>query len=108
VARAGVQRLLLVALLALHMIAHHFVVEGGLRDFDQVVDYVSNPAIFTSHPHLPRRRHPPRPARPARHPSRSVAVAGAVRLVNWLFAIIGVAAIIYGIWLEVVIIGYGA
>lgn len=38
---------LLVPLLALHMIAHHFVVEGGLREFQDVIDYISNPTIFT-------------------------------------------------------------
>lgn len=38
---------LLVPLLALHMIAHHFVVEGGLREFQDVIDYIANPTIFT-------------------------------------------------------------
>src|SRR5690606_14908017 len=38
---------LLVFLLLLHMIAHHFVVEGSLRNFEQVIDYISNPLIFT-------------------------------------------------------------
>jgi succinate dehydrogenase hydrophobic anchor subunit len=41
-----------VALLVLataHMVANHFVVEstGGLRDYQQVLDYISNPVIFT-------------------------------------------------------------
>lgn len=39
--------ILLVPLLALHMIAHHFIVEGGLREFQDVIDYISNPTIFT-------------------------------------------------------------
>jgi succinate dehydrogenase / fumarate reductase membrane anchor subunit len=39
--------LLLVGLLGVHMIAHHFIVEGGLRDYQQVLDYVSNPVVFT-------------------------------------------------------------
>jgi len=32
-----------------HMVAHHFVVNGvgGLRTYDQVLDYVANPWIFT-------------------------------------------------------------
>jgi succinate dehydrogenase hydrophobic anchor subunit len=38
--------MLLVIILGLHMVAHHFVVEGGLRDFDDVIAYVSNPLIF--------------------------------------------------------------
>jgi succinate dehydrogenase hydrophobic anchor subunit len=31
------------------MVAHHFVVEGigGLRTYDQVLDYIANPWIFT-------------------------------------------------------------
>jgi succinate dehydrogenase hydrophobic anchor subunit len=38
----------LVVLLAAHMIAHHFVVEsvGGLRTYDQVLDYLANPVMF--------------------------------------------------------------
>jgi succinate dehydrogenase hydrophobic anchor subunit len=38
--------LLLIALLTLHMVAHHFVVEGGLRDFDDVLAYIRNPLII--------------------------------------------------------------
>jgi len=39
--------LLLVVILGTHMIAHHFIVEGGLRDYQQVLDYVANPVVFT-------------------------------------------------------------
>jgi succinate dehydrogenase hydrophobic anchor subunit len=99
--------LLLVALLLLHMIAHHFVVEGGLRNFQEVVAYVSNPAIFvitilflvvvTIHALLGL---------------RAIIIdlgpsPGMLRAVNWLFALLGVATVVYGIWLELVIIGYG-
>lgn len=35
----------LVILLSLHMIVHHFVVEGGLRDYQEVLAYVGNPLI---------------------------------------------------------------
>ena len=38
--------LLLVGILGTHMIAHHFIVEGGLRDYQQVLDYVANPIVF--------------------------------------------------------------
>jgi succinate dehydrogenase hydrophobic anchor subunit len=38
--------LLLVFILAAHMIAHHFVVEGGLRNYEQVLAYVANPIVF--------------------------------------------------------------
>lgn len=39
----------LLVLVAIHMVAHHFVVEdvGGLRSYAQVLDYIANPVIFT-------------------------------------------------------------
>jgi succinate dehydrogenase cytochrome b556 subunit len=37
---------LLVVLLGLHMVVQHFVVEGGLRRYQQVVEYLSNPFVF--------------------------------------------------------------
>lgn len=33
-------------LVTLHMIANHFVVTGGLRDYQQVIDYITNPVIL--------------------------------------------------------------
>lgn len=36
----------LLLLVGLHMIAHHFIVEGGIRDFRQVIEYLSNPIII--------------------------------------------------------------
>ncbi|MEX2203069.1 MAG: hypothetical protein WD965_03165 [Actinomycetota bacterium] len=38
----------LLVLVTVHMVAHHFVVEsvGGLRTYDQVLDYIANPVIF--------------------------------------------------------------
>ncbi|MDA8203446.1 MAG: hypothetical protein M0Z49_11935 [Chloroflexi bacterium] len=33
-------------LVTLHMIANHFVVSGGLRDYRQVIDYITNPIIL--------------------------------------------------------------
>lgn len=36
---------LLLILLGLHMIAHHFVVEGGLRTYQDVLEYIRNPLI---------------------------------------------------------------
>ena len=38
--------LLLVVLLGLHMVVQHFVVAGGLRRYQQVVQYISNPFVF--------------------------------------------------------------
>lgn len=39
----------LLILVTVHMIAHHFVVEdvGGLRTYEQVLDYIASPSIFT-------------------------------------------------------------
>jgi len=37
---------LLLALLTVHMIAQHFVVEGGLRTYDQVIAWIRNPVVF--------------------------------------------------------------
>jgi succinate dehydrogenase / fumarate reductase membrane anchor subunit len=42
----AVTGILLIFTLGAHMIAHHFVVEGGLRDYEQVVSYLSNPLVF--------------------------------------------------------------
>jgi len=37
---------LVLVLVTLHMIANHFVVTGGLRDYQQVIDYITNPVIL--------------------------------------------------------------
>lgn len=39
----------LLLLLSVHMVAHHFVIGdvGGLRSYQQVLDYIANPVIFT-------------------------------------------------------------
>ncbi len=36
----------IIFLVGLHMIAHHFVVQGGLRNFEQVQAYIRNPLIL--------------------------------------------------------------
>ena len=41
----AVSGILLLILLGLHMIAHHFVVKGGLRGYQDVMDYIRNPLI---------------------------------------------------------------
>ena len=38
--------ILLIILLSLHMIAQHFIVEGGLREYADIVDYLRNPIIL--------------------------------------------------------------
>lgn len=91
--------LFLVFILGLHMVAHHFIVEGGLRDYQQVLDYVSNPAIFvteilfvilaTVHGLLG---------------TRAIIVdmrpsLRAMKALNWVLGILGAVTIFYGIWL---------
>ena len=93
--------LLLVFILGAHMIAHHFIVEGGLRDYEQVLAYVANPVVFviellfvilaTVHALLG---------------VRAIIIdlrpsAGTLRLVNWGLVFFGAVAIGYGIWLAV-------
>lgn len=97
----AISGLLLIVILATHMIAHHFIVEGGLRDYQQVVDYVSSPFVFvlevvflivaTAHALL-----------------GVCAVIldiglgeSAKRALNWILAVIGGLTLIYGIWLAV-------
>lgn len=93
--------LLLVIILGTHMIAHHFIVEGGLRNYQQVLDYVNNPIVFTIevlfvifgvvHALLGVRAIVT-DLRPS---------AGALRTVNWILLFVGAVAIGYGIYLAV-------
>jgi succinate dehydrogenase cytochrome b556 subunit len=41
-----VSGVLLVVLLGVHIVTQHFVVKGGLRDYAQVVSYLSSPAVL--------------------------------------------------------------
>jgi succinate dehydrogenase hydrophobic anchor subunit len=41
-----VSGVLLLVLLTAHMVAQHFVVEGGLRTYDQVIAWIRNPVVF--------------------------------------------------------------
>jgi succinate dehydrogenase hydrophobic anchor subunit len=91
--------LLLIAVLGLHMVAHHFVVEGGLRDFEDVLRYVSSPLIFVIeivflvvvvvHAALG---------------ARAILLdlgpgARAERVINRVVAVVGAVALAYGVWL---------
>jgi succinate dehydrogenase cytochrome b556 subunit len=38
--------ILLLLLLGAHIVTQHFVVKGGLRDYAQVLSYLSNPAVL--------------------------------------------------------------
>jgi succinate dehydrogenase hydrophobic anchor subunit len=41
-----VSGVLLLALLTVHMVAQHFVVQGGLRTYADVVAWIRNPVVF--------------------------------------------------------------
>lgn len=92
-------------LVTLHMIANHFVVKDGLRDFADVVAYLSSPVIVvlevlflvfvTWHALLGLRAilfdfgFSPRTE----------------RAITWILAVFGVATVAYGLWLTSVIVG---
>jgi succinate dehydrogenase / fumarate reductase membrane anchor subunit len=91
--------ILLLFTLGLHMFAHHYVVEDGLRDFNQVLDYVSNPLIFvveiiflivvSIHAMLGVRS-----ILFDLGPAESMK-----KVINWGVTVVGAGTIIYGIWL---------
>jgi succinate dehydrogenase hydrophobic anchor subunit len=41
-----VSGVLLLVLVTVHMVAQHFLVEGGLRTYDQVIAWIRNPLVF--------------------------------------------------------------
>jgi succinate dehydrogenase hydrophobic anchor subunit len=83
------------------MVAHHFVVEDGLRNFEEVLDYVSNPVIFVLEvlflivvtPH-------------AMLGLQSIVMdlglsESAERTFTWIFRFLTLVILAYGIWLAV-------
>jgi succinate dehydrogenase cytochrome b556 subunit len=42
----AVSGVLLIFLLGAHIVAQHFIVRGGLRDYGQVLSYLANPAVL--------------------------------------------------------------
>jgi succinate dehydrogenase / fumarate reductase, membrane anchor subunit len=98
---------MLVVLLGLHMVVQHFVVAGGLRNYRQVVQYISNPFVFlleiaflivvTWHALLGVRAILlDLGLRPATE-----------RKVTAFLSIVGVVAVAYGIWLSATIVSRG-
>ena len=99
---------MLVVLLGLHMVVQHFVVAGGLRRYQQVVQYISNPFVFlleiafliivTWHALLG---------------VRAIILdlglkPSSERRVTAVLTIIGVIVVAYGIWLSATIVARGA
>jgi succinate dehydrogenase cytochrome b556 subunit len=99
---------LLVVLLGLHMVVQHFVVTGGLRRYQQVVQYISNPFLFlleiaflivvTWHALLG-----------VRAIILDLGLKPATeRKVTAFLAVVGVLTVAYGIWLSATIVTQGA
>ncbi len=96
--------ILLVLLLIVHLAANHFIVPGGLQTYQDVVNYLSNPAIFileitflmtvTGHALLGVR---------AILIDRGMTPAAKSRMDTRLW-ILGTAVVIYGLLLSIVII----
>jgi succinate dehydrogenase / fumarate reductase membrane anchor subunit len=99
---------MLVVLLGLHMVVQHFVVAGGLRNYEQVVQYLSNPFVFlleiaflivvTWHALLGM---------------RAIVLdlglkPATERKVTAFLSIVGVLTVAYGIWLSATIVSQGA
>lgn len=97
---------LVLVLITVHMIANHFIVSRGLRNFDDVVSYLSNPivvvwevvflAVVTWHGLLGLR-----------------AILfdfglspGTERRITRLLTVVGVVAVAYGLWLTAVIVSH--
>jgi succinate dehydrogenase / fumarate reductase membrane anchor subunit len=100
----AVTGLALVLLLGLHLVANHFVVRGGLRDFADVVAYLRQPAILVlevlflvvvaSHAMLG-----------VRAIVLDLGVSDrAQRLVGRGLAVLGAATVGYGLWLTWVVV----
>ncbi len=97
---------LVLVLVTLHMIANHFIVPGGLRDFHDVVEYLRTPIILvlevaflvvvTWHGLLGLRAVlfdfglSPRTE----------------RAITWILTVVGIATVAYGLWLTSVVIGW--
>ncbi len=92
-------------LVTLHMIANHFVVPEGLRNFHEVIEYLANPVIVvlevaflivvTWHALLGLRA-----------VLFDFGFSPAVeRAITWTLVVVGVVTVGYGLWLTSVIVG---
>ena len=98
---------IIIFLLIVHFIVNHLVAPGGLLSWADVVRYYTNPVIpimeigflafVVSHSLIGLRS-----IILDLKPSRSI-----LKVVDWLFILVGVFAVIYGIWLVFAIIAQG-
>lgn len=89
----------LLVLLTIHMVAHHFIVEDGLRTYAQVVDYLGSPIVFVVE-HLFLVTVTVHAALGVRAVLLDLGPAPATerRITAWL-TVVGVATVVYGVWL---------
>ena len=96
---------MLLVLLTLHMVAQHFVVPSGLRWYEDVIDWLSNPIVVAIEVAFLVVRHVPRPARRAGDPLR-LRLLGEDRAPHQprIFVVVGIATVAYGVALLAAII----
>jgi succinate dehydrogenase hydrophobic anchor subunit len=100
--------LLVIVILFIHLIVNHFVAPNGLLTYADVVKYYQNPIIpimeiglvaFAVSHSLIGLRGIILDLKPTQ---------AFINFINWLFSIVGVGAVIYGIWLIFTIASRGA
>lgn len=99
---------LIIVILIIHFIVNHFIGENALLTYADIVAYYSNPIIpimevaflvlVVSHSLIGLRS-----ILLDLNPSE-----GVLRVVDWLFTLVGVVSIIYGIWLIRAVLSQGA
>lgn len=99
---------LVIILLFVHLVVNHFTAPNGLLSYHEVAVYLSNPwiglmestflVIVVSHSLIGLRS-----ILLDLKPSRSLLSA-----INWVFSVVGIGSVIYGIWLIRVIVTRGA
>jgi succinate dehydrogenase / fumarate reductase membrane anchor subunit len=98
---------LLIILLFIHMIVNHLVAEGGLMTYNDVIAYFNHPIVVVMemlfvitvviHSLLGMRS-----IILDLNPTRAV-----LSVVNWVLGLVGVGAIVYGLWLALAIAAQG-
>ncbi len=98
----------LLVLLGLHFVAHHFIVEGGLRNFQQVQEYLANPIILTLEV-LFLMVVTPHALLGVRAILLDLQLSEATeRFIDRAMWVIGIATVLYGFWLTWSIVTYPA
>lgn len=97
---------LIIIILTIHLIVNHFIGEGALLTWQNVVDYFANPwivfmeitflVVVVSHSLIGMRS-----IILDLNPSN-----GTMKIVDWVLSIIGVVSTVYGIWLALKIASF--